>query len=388
MTFEMSSVSKVVQELLKEDSFDKAIYIYNLDLLKQRLTHLSEVYPNNVHHAVAVKTNNLPKVLETIVAMGCGLEAASLEEVELAKLAGCKSEDIVFDSPVKTVNEIEYCDAHFQGIRINANSFYELDKLRDTKNIRIGIRINPMLKIDSPGIFNVSGSKSKFGIPIGLESKVVEYIKENCNVEGLHVHPGSEIQSLDDHIECLGLVYDMAERINAILPNRITSIDIGGGIKPRIESGKQVGLDDFVNALTIRCPNVFTNYNVITEYGRYIHTECAVVVSRVEDVLSYTEPTTILVHVGADLFLREVYNGSPKHNFVVLNNEGIVKNESLELVDIGGPLCFSGDYLARGYNMPKVEIGDCIVMDTCGSNSISMWSSHCSRIKPRIVYVD
>ena len=70
MTFEMSSVSKVVQELLKEDSFDKAIYIYNLDLLKQRLTHLSEVYPNNVHHAVAVKTNNLPKVLETIVAMG------------------------------------------------------------------------------------------------------------------------------------------------------------------------------------------------------------------------------------------------------------------------------------------------------------------------------
>jgi len=385
--YNIASAISDIESLLKRSKVDKAVYIYNLNYLKQRLSHINSVFPSTTHHAVAIKTNNLPRVLSTIVSSGCGLEAASFEEVKLAIASGCDPSDVVFDSPVKTKSEIDYCDMYFEGIRINANSFHELEKLKERKNIRIGIRINPMINIDSPSIYNVSGSKSKFGIPIGFEKEILSEIRSNSRIEGLHVHPGSEIKSIEDHIECIGVVYDLAQRMNVILPGRIKSLDIGGGIKSLTKNSEQLGLDEFVDRLSTRCPQL-DQYIMITEYGRYIHTECAVVVSRVEDVLPYTTPQTILLHVGADLFLREVYTGSPKHNFAALDMKGILKDGTPNIYDIGGPLCFSGDYLERNYSLFGVQVGDYIVMDKCGSNSISMWSSHCSREKTEVIYVD
>lgn len=385
--FRIVEAVECFKRLLKLRKVERAIYMYSLGSLKERLVHLESVFPGSTHHAIAIKTNNLPRVLKTIVSNEFGLEAASFEEVKLAIAAGCKPADIVFDSPVKTISEIAYCDKYYSSIRVNANSFHELEKLRTTQNIRIGIRINPMINIDSPSMYNVSGSKSKFGIPIEFEKKITSFVRDISNIEGLHVHPGSEIKSMDDHIECIGLVYDLAERINREYPKRIKSIDIGGGVKPTVENNFQLGLSHFVKMLYKRCPRL-NEFILITEYGRYVHTECAVVISRIEDVLPYTIPKTILIHVGADMFLREVYTGNPQHKFAVLDVRGSLKKDTMSKFDIGGPLCFSGDYLDRDYNLSNPQIGEYIAINKCGSNSISMWSSHCSRDKTEVVYVD
>ena len=85
---------------------DTSVMLVHLPRLKERLTHLSACFSNNVQHSIAVKTNPHPAVLAQLVELGYGLEAASLEEVRLAQEAGCPGSKIVFDSPVKTRAEI------------------------------------------------------------------------------------------------------------------------------------------------------------------------------------------------------------------------------------------------------------------------------------------
>ncbi len=362
----------------------KSMYVYHIDLLDQRLQHLKNEFPKSVLHAVAIKTNNLPEVLSYIVSQGCGLEAASFEEVKLAVNAGCDPSKIVFDGPAKTREELEYCNANFQGIKINANSFNELEKLLGLKNLNIGIRINPMLRIDSPDIFMVSGKGSKFGIPITSKERIVSNIFASPSINGLHVHPGSEISSLEQHVSCIKIVYDFAIQINKEIPNKIKWIDIGGGIKPEQDfDGNQKKLTHFIALLKKYCPLIFDDFECITEYGRFVHTHCAYAVSKVEDILEYHEPHIAIIHLGADLFLREVYSSSPpSHQYFNITST----DRQLQRYDLGGPLCFSGDFLAKNEELLKLQIGDVIAITACGSNSISMWSEHCSRKKPIIKY--
>lgn len=386
----------IIQTLYKKNGVSllgkDALYIYSLDLLQNRLDHLEAVYPKNVIHAVAIKTNSLPEVLEYIVQNGNGLEAASLEEVKLAVKAGCPNGKIVFDSPAKTLHEIKTCDSDFQGIYVNANSLSELKRLNHTSNLNIGIRINPLVDVKSPGIFNVSNKGSKFGIPITLKKEIKEYAFQlGKKVKGLHVHAGSEIGNIEGHVEAIGVVYDLAEELNAKQAHKIQFLDIGGGFPAKMQAGEQPNLVPFVTALKKRCPNLFKHYQVITEYGRFVHAHNAFAVSKVEYELDYYDPKILIVHLGADLFVREVYSSVPPHHDIhVFAHDGKIKDEPTERYDIGGPLCFSGDFIGRNIELPKVLLEeqqeDLILVADCGANTISMWSSHCSRERIEVVY--
>ncbi len=382
--------SQILQNKFKENpklSGEKSLYFYNVSLLENRLNHLREVFTsNNVLHAAAIKTNNIPEVLSHIVNLGYGLEAASFEEVLLAKTAGCPNEKIIFDSPVKTRKEIQTCDQEYPGMYLNANCFAELERLKETNNLNIGIRINPLVDIKAPDIFNVSNNRSKFGIPISEKKKIIFFALNTNNISGLHVHAGSEIGNIKGHIEAIGVVYDLAKEINHVQKDKIRFIDIGGGFPANTKKGKQEGLDTFVKELINRCPSIFNDFKIMTEYGRFIHTHNSFVVSQVEYVLDHTDPNIILTHVGGDLFVREIYSSHPPfHEISILNEKGQVKEGKQQEYDIGGPLCFTGDFLKKNISLPKVEEKDLVIIADTGSNSISMWSGHCSREKIKVI---
>lgn len=385
----MVDYSQIVQETFSKEpglAQDKSLYFYSKELLSQRLRHLQEVFPFPTLHAVAIKSNSLSQVLEAIVQQGMGLEAASFEEVLMARAAGCPNDRIVFDSPAKTPWEIAQCAEHFPGMYLNANCFEELDRLQGITSLHIGVRINPLVDVKSPGIFDVSSRNSKFGIPIHLEERVVEKIMENPSISGLHVHAGSEMGDIKGHIEAIGKVYDLAERINQQHPRRIRFLDIGGGFPALMKAGKQPSLLPLAEALEVRCPGLFGHYQVITEFGRFVHAHNAFAISRVEYVLDYNEPPTLIIHLGADMFLREIYSHpAPYHGILALEANGSPKETEGQPYSIGGPLCFSGDFLSKETILPQVESGDWVLIQDCGANTLSLWSQHCSREKPRVV---
>jgi diaminopimelate decarboxylase len=273
-------------------------------------------------------------------------------------------------------------------MKLNANALEELDRLSDCQYLDIGIRINTLNDIDAPQIYDVSTLRSKFGIPIFQREAILNAALNNPKIKGLHIHAGSEIGDVEAHTDAIRRVVDLADEINEIR-SQIEWIDIGGGVKAAAPEEEQQGLHRFIELLSQKCPQLFHHYKVITEYGRFVHTHCAFVASKVEYILENSNVHTALIHVGADLFVREVYSKhAPKHQLFPLRKDGkLITTTASQEYDIAGPLCFSGDFLAREIVLPKFSNGDYIVITDAGANSISMWSAHCSREKPFTCYV-
>jgi diaminopimelate decarboxylase len=127
--------------------------------------------------------------------------------------------------------------------------------------------------------------------------------------------------------------------------------------------------------------------HLITEFGRAIHANCGIAMTRVE----YVKPAQRLavVHLGADFLLRPVYRPEDRqHEFFVLGRDGVPKSGTAEPVTLAGPLCFAGDIVARDVPLPRVEPGDWIVIRDCGAYTLSMWSRHCSRGIPEVLAYD
>lgn len=392
---EVSKVYQQSQHLKLIDEDDTAVLFYSLDMLQNRLQHLQSVFPENTRHAVAIKTNSAKFVLQEITTLGFGLEAASLEELQLALQCGLSPEKAVFDSPAKTRKEIKWCEDHCPFMIVNANSIEELERYRPESGIRLGLRINPEVQVDAPQIYNVSGLRSKFGVSVSEREAIIEAALKAPFFTGLHVHAGSEVGDFTANVAAIDRVVQLADTINefrkrAGLQCRIEFIDIGGGIGAYIEDHQQnLGLRPFATALQEKCPHLFSKYEVITEFGRFVHNDNAFVVTDVEYLLpgQVNHPETAIVHVGADMFLRQAYSPVKKDYPVwVLDKKGTL-NSALPSAeyDIAGPLCFSGDYLFRNKKLPALSGGDKMVISEVGANTTALWSRHCSRKIPKTI---
>jgi len=395
-------ISTVFQNVLKNNTFkpeqDTAAIFYDLDFLDERLTDLSRHFPKNSLHAVAMKANPLLSVLRRIQSLGFGSEVASLPELEMAKKAGFSPGQIVFDSPCKTREELELAlrGDHY----INADSLDELKRIdailrKLPSKAGIGIRINPQVGTGSIRSTSVAGNISKFGVPIDSNhSNLLECFRKYPWLTGVHVHIGSQGMPVDLLTRGIKKVYDFAEQINSAqdVPagtQRIRFIDIGGGLGISYHAGrKPTSLAEYRKALSEAIPGLFSEkYRIITEFGRYIHTNTAWAASRVEYVKREPGYNILMSHLGADFMLRECYNPQDWHHEIsVLDSHGKLKKHSpAEKYFIAGPLCFAGDVIGHDLLLPRVEEGDYLIIHDVGGYTLSMWSRYNSRQVPSVL---
>ena len=358
-----------------------ALIVCDLDLMTSRLEELSQAFPLGTLHSIAVKANPLLEVLKTLVQSGAGLEVASAGELALALAAGCRPESIVFDSPAKTEAELVY--ALELGVRINANSLAELERLHHLlaespefpQPPQLGLRLNPAVADASRSSTTmVATPNSKFGLP----AEVVEQaLQQYPWLNGLHIHVGSQVATADDLVEAARRMLAIAQR-----HNNVGWLDIGGGLPARYRSDDPgLSPQDYAERLQAELPQLF-EYPLITEVGRALQAGCGWAISRVE----YADESKAITHLGADFALRECYQPqSWYHEIAVFNSQGRPKSGSLRPVDIYGPLCFSGDRLAQQRLLPEIAPGDLLLFHDIGAYTLSMWSRYCSRPMPRVV---
>lgn len=379
---------KTFKESLQAGETDgqKATIFYSKAILEHRLELLFNSFPQNTLHAVSIKTNNHPDVLKHIIALGYGLEAASLEEVELARAAGASNDNIVFDSPVKTQEEIDYIVKEFSGMYVNANCLEELERYPQDHDLVLGLRINPLVQNEAEGIFDVSSSNSKFGVPITRKKHIVDACIEH-KITVLHFHIGSGLKNYKANVRAAEKIVELAKEIDEQRQSqndltRITTIDIGGGIYFDLD---QVSYSVEAFCKELKNINGIEKYKLITEYGAFIHKHTSFVVSKVEYVIDNgpNVPKLAYLHVGADLFLRKVYSDlNIEYPYSVILNHDTKEKHSYNVV---GPLCFAGDVLYENIQLPELRSGDYFVMYNVGANTYSMWSGHCSREKVKYV---
>jgi len=381
-------------------------------------------------HCLAVKSCPLSHILHTALRAGLGMEAASWGEVTQALRCGCPPDRIVYDSPCKPLEEIQA--ALSKGVRININSWQELDKVcvalkGGSTRSAIGIRVNPLVGAGSIAALSTATANSTFGIALTAEAriKIIQTFIDMPALSALHCHVGSQGMPLGLLVEGARITTQLAEDIDAACGcKRIVDIDIGGGLSVNYAADEPVpSFDDYARALSLACPSLFER-RVLTEFGKSLLSKAAIIVSTIEDVIvhhhqqreeeeeevaSVQRPSvTAVTHVGADLLLRtaycpdkfshrislcDAYTYEPISSTTSTAPPPSSPNAALRLqhqhctealVTFAGPLCFSGDVLAKNLPLPLPIQGDLCVIHDAGANTLSLFSRHCSRLAPAV----
>lgn len=357
----------------------KTLMFHDIGALEARLAALRAAFPGDAVHGIAIKANPLVELLRVVVEGGCGLEAASWEEVACARAAGCPGDRIVFDSPAKT--DAELTEALAMGLWLNADNEHELARLAALGapgRAHVGLRVNPLVGAGTIGHTSTVSRGSKFG---ELLDRAPELVRRYPFVTGLHVHTGSQgvgLPLLQAAARATGEVVDALD---------LAWIDVGGGLPVRYTDAdpEPPSVEDWAAALS-ELP-FWGRRRVLTELGRAVHAGTGWAVSRIETVKDVDGTPLYVVHLGADLLLRAVYRPDDwAHEFFVLRPDGTAR-EGRQRVHVGGPLCFSGDLIARDRELPPAEPGDLLVVRDTGAYTLSMWSRHCSRGLPGVLGV-
>merc|ERR1712038_35831 len=312
-----------------------------------------------------------------------------MEEVHLAMNANCPPHKIIFDSPVKTKREIEFCHRNLPGVLLNVNSLEELERMPPSPNFILGLRINPLVDTGAPSMFHVSSNESKFGVPLSEKERILDAIVHHP-VTQLHVHSGTAMSNLNSAVAAIHSVVELAKEANVILASAgqqrlIESIDIGGGLRPELlHPSVPSQMEKYALALRASCPDLW-KFRLVTEFGQWSYFYSGYAYSVIEYAIQREQNLVAYVHIGADFLLRDVYTNQSRG--IIFIPVGDAAKRELIRTDIAGPLCFAGDYLLKSSMIPKLEEGDEILMLNTGSNAFGLWSRHCSRTIPMVVGV-
>lgn len=346
-------------------------------------------------------------VLEQVKKAGVNVEVNSGGELWKALRAGFTGEQIVFNGVAKTRAEIE--QAVTAGIRaIVVDSFRELERVNEV-SAALGRAANVALRIDvrvqtetHPEMRTAHGGK--FGVDL---VDVAELFDAACRldslrVRGLHLHIGSQITTVEPYVRAVEKALDLVEQIEAACGRPLEFLDIGGGYPvPYIDAADACDAADYFCATTTPhdyaeaiCALVDSRrpeLTVFIEPGRYVVSDAAVVVGRVE-----SEKTKRLLDasdrpVGEEhwLLLDTGYDTIIEHTLAEWHYRAVVANRADEPEDasfrLGGPLCDSGDVYVGDLGTPYRRLpaatgsGDIIVFRDVGAYSLDTMTQYNGR---------
>jgi len=322
--------------------------------------------------------------------LGLGAECASLQEAKHSLSLGFPAGQVVFDSPCKTPSELR--EAVDLGLHINLDNEVEMAVVDEyiktgVKEVPvIGLRINPVVGGGSIAMFNVATKVSKFGIPLVSETreKILDMFRDHSWMTGVHIHVGSQGVGMDKFVDGITVLMNLVSDIEKERPGQITTVDIGGGLSTTYteeDEPEAFSYNKYRKEIEKSAPSLLSGkYRVVTEMGRSLFLKSGTTLTRVEYVKEWIpgQNPIILTHVGTNQFPREVYLPHQwRHRFSLFNSQGEAKTGEEVKVDLAGPLCFQGDYLAKDVSLPRPVQGDLVAMHDTGAYTMSMYCKFC-----------
>jgi len=340
-------------------------------------------------HAVcyAVKANASLAVLGLLTRAGSGFDIVSGGELYRVLAAGGNPSRVVFSGVGKTAAEVEY--ALESGIHsFNCESEAELallDALASRRGVKAGfaIRVNPDVDASTHPYISTGLSQHKFGIPIADAPAVYERSRQfrNISASGVSCHIGSQILDPTPILEAVEKVLALASELRTAGHN-IRHIDLGGGLGVAYEPGETAPeIRGFVESLHSRLRAA--GLCVMIEPGRSIVGPAGVLLTRVLYRKKNGAKEFIVVDAAMnDLIRPALYRA---HHEILP-----VRRNSLPQVvaDVVGPVCETGDFLARGRHIANVMPGDFLAIATAGAYGFVQSSNYNARTRAPEVLVE
>ena len=363
-------------------------YVYSSQSILERFQAYDRAF-GDIPHVVcyAVKANGNLSLLRLLAMAGSGFDVVSGGELFRVLRAGGKADRVVFSGVGKTADEIEY--ALSQGIfSFNCESETELaliDALAGRQNVtaRVALRVNPDVDAATHPYISTGLREHKFGVDIAEAEDVYDRAKglRNLALEGVSCHIGSQLLDTGPILEAVDKILALVDRLHARgLP--IRHADLGGGLGVQYRTTEEApAIAELVAALRQKMEG--RRLHVMIEPGRSIVGQSGVLVTRVLYRKQNGAKQFVIVDAAMNDLIRPALYRS-HHEIIPLrrNPTGTIT------ADVVGPVCETGDFLARGRELANVFPGDLMAVCTAGAYGFTQASNYNARPRPAEVLVE
>ncbi len=356
-------------------------YVYSHQTLLNHFRTYDAAFSDIPHVvAYAVKANANLAILRLLGKEGCGADIVSGGELFRALKAGIDPKKIVFAGVGKSRDEIR--QAILSDILLfNVESSQEMvliDQTASELNRRapVALRVNPNIDPKTHPYIATGLKKSKFGIGIDQAIEQCQAAAGLSGVEivGLHSHIGSQLTQIQPFVEALERVLELAEQIEK-MGVKLRYLDIGGGLGITYENEDPPPPKALAQAVLPLLKG--KNYTLILEPGRVLVGNSGILLTRVLYTKAGDEKEFVVVDGGMNDLLRpSLYEAYHEIRPVLLRDRRQKK------VDVVGPICESGDFLAKDRSMPECLPGDLLAVMSAGAYGFVMASNYNAR--PRV----
>lgn len=371
------------------ERFGTPLYVYNLEHVEARYRAIEQAF-RDVDHLIAysVKANGGLAILDRLGRLGAGADIVSVGELHRARRASIPPDRIVFAGVGKT--EAEMREALAAGIyAFNVESRGELSRL-DAVASALGVaapfavRVNPDLISPSPHEYTRTGhAETKFGVPVPETLELYRWARERpwLRARGIDVHIGSQILEVTPYSEALSLVLDV-ERTLREEGDELEFVDIGGGYGIPYDGEPRLVMEDLADVILPLVQS--SGLRLILEPGRFIVGEAGVFLTRVEYVKRVGSKWFVIVDGGMSELIR------PSHYDAIHVVDPVVSPgpRPVELVDVVGPICETGDFLARRRPLELPAPGELLAVYAAGAYGFTMASNYNARCRPAEALVE
>lgn len=372
--------------------FGTPLYVYSASLIRERIRAFRNAFrkvPNTLCYSV--KANGTLGILRLVADAKCGFDVVSGGELQrVLKVDSKAARRVVFSGVGKTREEM--CAALNANILLfNVESESELWMLAECaarlkKTARIALRVNPDVSANTHPYISTGLQKHKFGIPIAdsralyAAAASTRYLKTS----GVSVHIGSQITDLSSFTEAMDRVAALVRLLRED-KHTIDFVDAGGGLGIAYERA----MNNFVHeaesyAAAITGPLRGLDIHLLLEPGRWVTGPAGALLTSVLYRKKNASKNFLVVDAAMnDLIRPALYNAY--HEIVPVHAPD---NSPSEVADVVGPICETGDFLARDRKLPITDEGDLLAVLDAGAYGSSLASNYNSRPRPAEVLVD
>ena len=359
--------------------YQTPLYAYDFDKLTASYNELKDVFKARKSIInYAVKSNSNMSVIKHFANLGSGADCVSIGEVRRALLAGIPKYKIIFSGVGKKDEEIR--EALKEGILfINLESEAEMrrvDMIAKELNItaRISVRVNPNIDPKTHPYISTGLHENKFGVDLDTAKRMYIFAKNSNFLDpvGVHFHIGSQLTELQPLVDASDIVSNLVRTLKALKIN-IKFYDIGGGLG--VVYDNETLIDTHIYAQSILATLIGLDVTVMMEPGRFLTANAGYFLTKVlYEKVNGDKRFVIVDGAMNDLLRPSLYNAYHSVALVGKENQKIVGK-----ADIVGPVCESGDFLAKNVELPIMKHEDLIIINSVGAYGFAMSGNYNTR---------
>ncbi|MEN8188848.1 MAG: diaminopimelate decarboxylase [Thermodesulfobacteriota bacterium] len=366
-------------------------YLYSRATLERHFKAFDNGFEGMSHlTCFAVKACSNIGILNLFGKLGGGADIVSGGELFRALKAGIDAKKIIYSGVGKTEEEIRY-GLEADILQFNVESEQELTRIQQVAqdmgvDAPVSFRVNPDVDPKTHAYISTGLAKNKFGVPVdeAFDLYVRAAEMDNIELKGVSCHIGSQLTLISPFIESLAKLKKFIERL-ATKGIKIHHLDLGGGVGITYDDEEPPHPQEYAAAIKKELEGL--DVTLILEPGRVITGNSGILVTEVQYTKSNrggeSEKRFVVVDAAMnDLTRPSLYDAYHGVDPVV------DKGAQPERVDIVGPICETGDFLAKDRDLPRVEQGDLLAVRSAGAYGFTMSSNYNSRPRVAEVLVD